>query len=162
MYCRAKLRPLASRGRQLRRPLVIVMSWMAVQRLAPEASSQALHWVCSLAIRPPYPGEPRKSWGPLLPWPSQARSPLDARSTLFRSRVLFPWYPSADAITRQLWFRSAELYKSIHKDRTEPGEGLPGPLTSQSLGRQGRKGAVPAQATARTGTVVSSDSREAT
>jgi hypothetical protein len=30
-----------------------------------------------------------------------------------------PWYPSAD-VTRQLWFRSGELYKSILKDGAEP------------------------------------------
>ena len=43
-----------------------VMSRMAVQHLAPEASGQALRLVCPLAIRPPCRGELRKSWGPLL------------------------------------------------------------------------------------------------
>jgi hypothetical protein len=67
---------------------------------------------------------------------SLAGSPLDARSTLFQSPRFSPWYPSADAITRQLWFRSGELYKSILKDRAEPGEWFAWALTSANRQHQ--------------------------
>ena len=72
------------------------MSRMAVQHLAPEASSQALRLVCPLAIRPPCPRELRKSWGLLLLWPTHTGSPLDARNTLYRSHEFPRGIPAID------------------------------------------------------------------